>query len=235
MAFFGNYVNDAYTGESIFNQRATTWSIFGPDLEKRAKDLPDSAIPKAFTLNRFNFAAAHTFLIPHAVAYSAGLINYFFRGQLAIRVPDDGVYAIVDHSKFTDTDALHGYRGFGEIKLRVKNVTPSLTGGSDPEPMTGGELLAVLKFHRNACYRADLSGEPGAQGINRDSCRTENEEVVVSDPISSVSLTGSDQQFKFKFTHGELPINAIDVYVQVVYRGQLGEEPDAVVVTTQDI
>ena len=35
-------------------------------------------VSRLFALNRFNFDDAHKILIPKAVSYSAGLINYFF-------------------------------------------------------------------------------------------------------------------------------------------------------------
>jgi len=81
VVFFGNTVVDLYTGSVQSNPRASTLSVFDPDLQKAGK-------PFTFTLNRFNFSAAHSFLIPRAVAYSAGMINYFFRGKIDL-VPDD--------------------------------------------------------------------------------------------------------------------------------------------------
>jgi hypothetical protein len=80
MRFYGNWVEDRYTGQKSLNPMASTYSLFDADLEKvNAK--------KTFTLNRFNFEVAHGFLVPRAVAYSAGLINYFFRGKLEFK-PD---------------------------------------------------------------------------------------------------------------------------------------------------
>lgn len=72
VTFFGNNVQDAYTGQTTLNPFASSYSIFSADLTKIGRR-PN------FTLNRFNFALAHAFLIPRAVGYSAGLINYFFR------------------------------------------------------------------------------------------------------------------------------------------------------------
>jgi len=80
MFFFGNTVVDLYTGALANNPRASTLSVFDADLQKAGK-------PYIFTLNRFNFTAAHSFLIPRAVGYSAGMINYFFRGKVDY-VPD---------------------------------------------------------------------------------------------------------------------------------------------------
>ena len=47
-------------------------------------------------------------------------------------------------------------------------------------------------------------------------------------------MTANPQQLTFIFEQ-PLPINATDVQLQVVYRGQLGTEQDAVVVATKDI
>lgn len=75
MTFYGNWVEDRYTGQKTLNPFASTRSIFDADLNKiNAK--------QSFTLNRFNFELTHGFVIPRAVAYSAGLINYFFRGKI---------------------------------------------------------------------------------------------------------------------------------------------------------
>ena len=43
------------------------------------------------------------------------------------------------------------------------------------------------------------------------------------------------QQFVFDFSAKPIPINASDVFLQVVFRGTLGQEPDAVAVATIDI
>lgn len=77
MTFYGNWVDDRYTGQKMLNPMASTHSIFDAELKKvNSKNL--------FTLNRFNFEVAHGFLTTRAVAYSAGLINYFFRGNIEL-------------------------------------------------------------------------------------------------------------------------------------------------------
>ncbi len=74
--FIGTPVTDAYRPTaSGFNERTSSYSLFDADLTAIGAD-------KTFTLNRFNFDAAHPFLIPRAVGYSAGLIDYFFRGKI---------------------------------------------------------------------------------------------------------------------------------------------------------
>ncbi len=84
-----------------------------------------------YHINRFNYDAMADLLIPRAVAYSAGLIDYFFRGKMEISLPDEGVYGIVDHSVATAYTKDTG--GFFNIKLKIKNTTPTIiesgTGG----------------------------------------------------------------------------------------------------------
>ena len=120
------------------NPKTSTFSIFDEDLSAIGSDW-------TFTLNTFNFREAQRLLIPRAVGYSAGLIDYFFRGTMEIMPPDEKVYGIVDHSTIHQTDPLVGYVGFDTIKLKLRNTTPN-------EDMIGGTLVAVAKFHRNGCY-----------------------------------------------------------------------------------
>ena len=236
ITFFANTVTDSLRpSETRDNPRAASYSLFDQDLEKRGEG-------PIFALNRFNFDAAHEFLIPRAVAYSAGLINYFFRGKMEISLPDEGVYGVVDHSveKAKDTD------GFRTIKLKLRNVTP---GGVDPEtgqtmvePVgTPGKLRAVAKFHRNRCHQPDLSGEYGTGDENNarindwKQCRSEHEDIVVSEETDVPAGVNADAQPVTFLFPTPIPINATDLYLQVVYRGPLGEENDAVVVATKDI
>jgi len=85
--FAETQVTDTYDpSKSQVNQRASSFSIFDSNLES-------THIGRIFSLNIFNYDAAHEFLIPRAVAYSAGLIDYFFRGRIssAITVDGDGI------------------------------------------------------------------------------------------------------------------------------------------------
>ncbi len=193
---------------------------------------------RTYNLNRFNYNDMASLLVPRAVSYSAGFIDYFFRGKLEISPPTEEVYAIVDHKTVNkkDTD------GFTRIKLKLKNITQPINGV--PQDMVGGQLLAVAKFRRNVCYQPDLSGEFDLRtdltwngDCSQDTYRTEEEEILVSEPKTNVSLSSDPSAlptaFTFTFTK-PIPINATDLYLQVVYRGPLGTEYDAVVVATKD-
>ena len=201
-----------------------------------------------YTLNHYNYDDQMRLLIPRAVAYSAGLLDYFFRGRMEISLPDEGVYGILDHAQLASqgpTDVLAGFKGFKRIRLRLSNSTPAIVAMPDgtkvPQPMTSGTLVAVVKFHRNACYSDRLDGEiTDTQQLPQ--CRMPVEEIVVSDPLKvpeqaiipmSDASPGS-QALTFTFPNA-LPVNAWDVVLQVVYRGQLGNESDAVVIATRDI
>ena len=234
LVFVGSNIQDAYAGGApVFNPRASTLSIFDADLKSAGRQ-------EIFTLNRFNFDEAHRFLIPRAVAYSAGMLNYFFRGHFEISLPDEGVYGVVDQGSFAGSDPATG--GFHKVKLKLRNVTP---GGTDAQGVafdndiaqgTAATLVAVVKFHRNTCYQQDLSGEYGSPGIDWSTCRSPTEETVVSAPAGvPFGVNTSPQQVTFDFSANVIPISATDLYLQVVYRGRLGREQDAVVVVTKDI
>ncbi|MEW8231453.1 MAG: hypothetical protein AB2745_14075 [Candidatus Thiodiazotropha endolucinida] len=80
--FVGNQVTDQYRPEqSGVNDKASTLSIFHSDLQEY-EYIPHPE--NLFTLNEETFSAARSFLIPRTVAYSAGLVNYFFRGQMKV-------------------------------------------------------------------------------------------------------------------------------------------------------
>ncbi len=182
-------------------------------------------------------------LLPRAVAYSAGLLDYFFRGRMEISLPGSGVYSVVDHALLAGDNApptaIYGFKGFKTIRLNLKNTTPSInspmSADSVPQAMGIGTLVAVVKFHRNSCYNDALSGQPGLIGeAFAASCRTAGEEIVVSQPNPVDSVSSDANEVKFTFDN-EIPINITDAYLQVVFRGVLGQEADAVVVATKDI
>lgn len=75
-SFLRGDVPDTLNAGSTANIRMTTESVFDQFL------VPT---PPTYSLNRFNYDDMANLLIPRAVAYSAGLINYFFRGKLDFR------------------------------------------------------------------------------------------------------------------------------------------------------
>jgi len=59
-----------------------------------------------FALYRENYIAQANLVLPRAVGYSAGLLNYFFRGKLKIDLPPEKVYAVADFSTYTQANEI---------------------------------------------------------------------------------------------------------------------------------
>ncbi len=151
--------------------------------------------------------------------------------------------------------------GFEQARLRVRNTTPAINEsgtGRVVDQTTGGaaaQLVAVAHYHRSPCYQPDLSGEvisPADGGAltmpsgcatppfdDLTSLRSSYQEISVSAPIpifGSGSLDGSEgTEFSFDFSADPIPVNATDLYFQVVYRGPLGDERDGIAVGSLDV
>ena len=97
--FFGNQVIDNFTEQTTNNPRMTTLSVFDKFLDRQGKK-------QVFSYNRANADAAAKLLVPRAVGYSAGMINYFFRGDVNLfeDVAQPGTYAI----RNSGPDAIRG-------------------------------------------------------------------------------------------------------------------------------
>jgi hypothetical protein len=156
------------------------------------------------------------YLVPRAVGYSAGLLNYFFRGTLEISAPDQLVYAIADGSATSHQ--------FTTIKAKVLNTTPN-------ESMGAGTLQAVARYKIRADYQPNLSTDPptSSSGVSYS--------YSVSTPITITALDSTTpMEFTFDFTGSPIPAGVTDLYLQVIFKGTLGNETDtAVAVGMKDI
>ena len=83
-----------------------------------------------YHLDDFVYSDYASQLIPRAIGYSAGLLDYFFRGEIEITLPDSGVYALTNDSG----------TGFTKVTLLAKNTT------STGEEMTDGSIELVVKY-----------------------------------------------------------------------------------------
>jgi hypothetical protein len=149
--FVRTTVSDGNTGDRVTNERASTYSIFAPDL----KQYVDEPFP-IFTLNRFNFSAAHEFLMPRAVAYSAGLINHFFRGRMKVADvlddidPDSGrpLYRVlIQNESLPGFDFYDGkfevyFEDSRENRIRAEMLSGGMVGSSTLAVGQSAELLA---------------------------------------------------------------------------------------------
>jgi hypothetical protein len=214
-------VVDLRTQNTDLARRISTFSILDYDLVAVSGDW-------GFTLNRFNFDHNLALLLPRAVGYSAGLIDNFIRGKLALRAPEVGLYAYEDHKSSA---------GFKKIRVRVRNQTPG-------ETLDGGKFVAAAKFHLNGCYQPDLSGEFTLDGSGNlvapcASYRSSDETMLLSDEQSMTLAPDAEKEFTFTFP-SEIPMAATDLYIQVVYTGPFKKgsdvsEADGIAVGAKDI
>ena len=236
--FYRATVRDTLTGQDATNVALTSYSVWDQFMQSRS-------LSPSFSLNRQNYDAMADLLIPRAVAYSAGLINFFFRGRIEISLPAQGAFALADHAHAT------GSSGFKKLRAKVKNGTSAImtaNQGVHPQGMTGGSLFAVVRYHDDLAYRENLSGIVGAASCAAQSsvfdnanpeattlCRNGIEEIVVSARYPIALSPNEEREIQFDFSDAPIPLAATDLQLQVVYRGALGGEGDAVVVGTADI
>jgi hypothetical protein len=184
-----------------------------------------SAISPAGTNDsRFNlddkcFEDYAAILVPKAISYSAGLLNYFFRGVIEITLPDNGVYAMT--SPLPVDGVAPAEVSFKEIHLMAQNKT------ANGEAMSNGTIQLVVKYKL-------------AQADPFQSNRVPTSDVhYVVVPVRDRTITGipanAPVELVFDLSNNPIPLWATDVYLQVVYRGQLGNEADAVAVGFKDI
>ena len=167
-------------------------------------------------------------LIPRAVGYSSGLLKYFFRGTLEISAPDGFLYSIIDGSFLPQK--------FTYIKAKVKNTTPKEKNEQgEPisyEGMGPGTLVAVAKFKKRTNYQPDLSADPPTAAS-----REPHFSYSVSAPINIATLSSqTPAEFAFDFSRSPIPAGITDLYLQVVFKGTLGNESDvAIAVGMKDL
>jgi hypothetical protein len=87
LVFYASTVSDNYAQSSSTNTFAASKSLLDNELKKKGKS-------PQYSVNRFTYDAAADYLIPRAVGYAAGLLNYFFRGDINIRRDPTGVLVI---------------------------------------------------------------------------------------------------------------------------------------------
>ncbi len=170
-------------------------------------------------------------LIPRAVGYSAGLLDYFFRGTLEITVPEQVAYAVTDGSNTPYVDAYgHYHQQFRSIKAKIRNSTPDTI---PTEEMQNGILQAVVKYKIIPNYMYDLSNYPPDGTVMHDIPFS----YSVSDPITITSLSSTEPtEFTFNFFSSPVPAGITDLHLFIVFKGTLGNETDiAIAVGKKDL
>jgi hypothetical protein len=141
-------------------------------------------------------------LIPKAVGYSAGLLDYFFRGSMDIR------NFTVTYGNGEAADLV-----INAVNFDVANITPSPTQpGSGTEPMQNGALDLVCRY-------MPPGGGDRVYEVVKDIYMVGGETDAINTGYVSLFIP-LDQS---------LPIGASDMAFTLVYRGGLGNETDSVV------
>ncbi len=212
-------------------QKASTLSLFDQDLQPRGLKVlyvtefgsAGYYTDKLFALNRFNFDDAHPLLIKAAVSYSAGIVNYFFRGKLQVLPPDSGPYAVVEPS---------ATQGFSTLRFKVMN------NKADPA-LSSGSVQAIAKFHRNGCYKPDLSGEfyldSSGQLITPCPNYRSTEDYVRVAPAQQMSFAAGETKGMTVTFSDPIPFDATDLILQVLYRGKVGDEEGGMALGAADL
>ncbi|MBI4688570.1 MAG: hypothetical protein HY756_12495 [Nitrospirae bacterium] len=150
-------------------------------------------------------------LIPRAVGYSAGLLNYFFRGNIEITLPNTGVYSLISADK----------TGFTSINLLAKNTT------STGEDMNDGSIELVVKY--KLAIQDPFQSSPV-------STTNDFSYIVIPEASNRRSIPkDTPVELTFDLTANPVPLWATDIYLQVVYKGKFGREDGAVAVGFKDI
>ena len=155
------------------------------------------------------------YLLPRAVGYSAGILDYFFRGKIKIEAPDRFAYALATYQE--------GNTGsFTKMRFKVSNDTDY--PNTNENTQGPGQMWAVVR------YRKSLSGN-----------LFENPFANLSEPYYAVSaprsvdLSRGSQELVFEFSANSIPTNSADIFLWVVWQGKLGQEDGAIMVGGKDL
>lgn len=146
-------------------------------------------------------------LLPRAVGYSAALLDYFFRGNVEVTLPTSAIYAFTGNRD----------NGFTRITLNAKNTT------GNNEEMPDGSIELVARYRT-------VQSDP----FQPFDLRASNDFTYVVVPeANSRRAIPRNSTVELVFDRGQtaiIPANAVDISLQVVYHGRLGNEDGAVAV-----
>lgn len=194
VTFYGNVIIDHLTGEKILNPRMTSKSIFDSALSRHVGK-------RVFSYNKFNADAAAAILVPRAVGYSAGLINYFFRVDFdLVSQSQTGWYRIQNNSSepmdgrfrvyFDDATGKRRLAQGAEWRLRISPNGQSELIFLDPsaESWVDGRKSLILVFDGIQGEEMPFAGGVGAVG----GLATSNCLVVLGQKFSDGPVTVTD-------------------------------------------
>lgn len=141
-------------------------------------------------------------LVPRAVGYSAALLDYFFRGRIALAHPDQE-----NATTLMDPFVVHTPPRPGLIQLQAKN------NSTIPKAMSSGDIQLIVHY-----------SEPGTPD--------KEFAFLSAPEVNGLSMLTEDSPAQLEFDLSDTPISdhATDVRFYVVYNGDLGQERGAAAV-----
>jgi hypothetical protein len=187
------YLSGSTTDGKTINHLADT-GYFWSELIKADPKATDDA---RYKLDDKCFQDYAAILVPKAVGYGTALLDYFFRGQIEITLPQQGIYAL--------SQGAVG-EGFSQIQLQARNTTP---GG---EEMPAGKVTLVAKYK--------VAQADPFQGVEVPV----GQEFIYNVATASADTTiPRDKPVELLFTlPTPIPLWATDLTLQLVYSGRLG-------------
>lgn len=180
MDFVGNDVVDNLRPQlGLFNGRAAAHSIWDQDLKDLNQTIEQVnsggatvTVDRQFTLNSLTYPSAWELLIPRAVGYSSGMIDYFFRGKIdLVRSSTMGLFEF----KNLGDETLNGFmqlyyddendvRRTVGVPIPINNLAPGGARGGIPIPPYGGPTPKDV-----GVYTMVFTGTMGNEGPIGDS------------------------------------------------------------------
>lgn len=177
------------------NLRASTHSIFDDDLKAKG------GAPK-FAYNTLNIESALAFLIPRAISYSTGMVDYFFRGEIDLAADDAnmGKYVILNYT----TEPMEGtfelfYDAVDGIRRAVPggrwpNMTIPARDSTSGTPGRGQPIVVKSPFDSNGTgvYMLVFVGKLGAEGTESNEFGAVVGRKVTAAPLEALYVAGED-------------------------------------------
>ncbi len=146
-----NNVNMRAASLSLYDEYLDKYNISDMQIEPEENHLID--IDEVPTLNRFNYDAAHQYLIPRAVSYSAGLLNHFFAKRFTVTVDTINKKYVL---KNISGNTMYGnFFLYGELLNDTDNLQLTQTWVTPPSGLNDNSELMV-DIPNQALYKPDF-------------------------------------------------------------------------------
>ena len=182
---------------------------------------PTELYKRTFYLDELCHKDYATMLVPRAVGYSAALIDYFFRGEIEITLPVSNSGILPPQKEGIYSLCIDSSLGFDKLSLMVRNVT------ENNEEMQDGTVTLVVGYR--TCNGDPFVPNPPIPGLER--------KYITVDYPGEVDIPRDvPLRLNFDLSAKPIPVNAADVTLSVVFKGDLGAEQDnAVALGYKDI